>query len=409
MAEDFAYPLTAEQLYFYDYQKTAPDTTMYNPYPVLFKLRDFVDPEKFAQTLVKNLQAHPAFLSVIEEHNGIPVQKYDPAKVPFIPVEKISEADLFSIKDDLIQPFGLDGGPLSRLRVFITEQSSYVFSDNHHIICDGIGAAIFIHDIQKFYDGQEVPPDPWFAYLQEREAAKSSPHYAESKKWHEDFYGHVDFCGYPHTDFPDGGQNKQGLLQIPAGVTDNGLDILRRFHLTHTEFFNAVSLIATAEYNHDPRVLITWCYRGRWKKEHHRIVGMMIQDIPVYVNMQGLSAGEILAAVREQTKSCLAHRDYPYASLDEKMLEDDNLCVLYHGNLHNTYFIDLFEKSIEIQNKKTGSENILNIEIEDNANGIDLLFDYAAHRYNPESIQRFADMFVRIIHDLLSAMNKGSL
>lgn len=77
---------------------------MYNPYPVLFKLCDFVDPEKFAQTLVKNLQAHPAFLSVIEEHNGIPVQKYDPAKVPFIPVEKISEADLLSIKDDLIQP-----------------------------------------------------------------------------------------------------------------------------------------------------------------------------------------------------------------------------------------------------------------------------------------------------------------
>ncbi len=41
-----------------------------------------------------------------------------------------------------------------------------------------------------------------------------------------------------------------------------------------------------------------------------------------------------------------------------------------------TYFIDLFEKFVEIKNK-------------------------------PESIQRFANMFVRITHDLLSAMNRG--
>ncbi len=92
------YPLKAEQRYFYDYQMTAPDTTMYNPYPVLLKLRDFVDPEKFSQALMKNLQVHPVFLSVIEEHNGSPVQGYVLAKVPSIPVEKIADADLLRIK-----------------------------------------------------------------------------------------------------------------------------------------------------------------------------------------------------------------------------------------------------------------------------------------------------------------------
>ena len=42
------------------------------------------------------------------------------------------------------------------------------------------------------------------------------------------------------------------------------------------------------------------------------------------------------AAVREQTKSCLAHKDYPYTSLDEKMLEDDKLCVIYQGKIYES-------------------------------------------------------------------------
>ena len=185
-----------------------------------------------------------------------------------------------------------------------------------------------------------------------------------------------------------GGLNKQGLLLIPSGINDNDLEILRRFHLTRTEFFNAVSLIATAEYNHYPRVLITWCYKGRWKKAHHRITGMMLQDIPVYVNMQSLSAGEIFAAVHE-AKSSLAHKDYPYISLDEKMLAEDKLCVLYQRNIYESWLkIICEEKLVDMANKKAGSQNILDVEIMETYHCIDMMFDYAAHRYKPESIQK---------------------
>ncbi|MBQ7217488.1 MAG: hypothetical protein IJS39_16075, partial [Synergistaceae bacterium] len=78
MSEDFVYPLTAEQRYFYDYQKTAPESTMYNHFPILMRLRDFVDAEKLSQAIIKTLQFHPAFLTVVEELQGIPVQRYIP-------------------------------------------------------------------------------------------------------------------------------------------------------------------------------------------------------------------------------------------------------------------------------------------------------------------------------------------
>ena len=50
------------------------------------------------------------------------------------------------------------------------------------------------------------------------------------------------------------------------------------------------------------------------------------------------------AAVREQTKSCLAHKDYPYTSLDEKMLEDDKLCVIYQGKIYESRKKKLYVK-----------------------------------------------------------------
>ena len=134
----------------------------------------------------------------------------------------------------------------------------------------------------------------------------------------------------------------------------------------------------------------------------------MVKDIPVYINMQGLSPSEIFAAVHEQTKKCLAHKDYPYTLLDEKMLEDDNLYVLYQGRMSEPQKSICEDKLLDMENKKAGQENILDIEINETDHGLDILFYYAAGRYKHESIQRFADMFLRITHDLLSKMNGGS-
>ena len=89
-----------------------------------------------------------------------------------------------TIKDDLLQPFDLTSEePLCRFKIFITERARYFFFDDHHIICDGHGKAVFVDDILKAYNGQEISPDSWFKYLQEREAAKLSPHVVRRKIW----------------------------------------------------------------------------------------------------------------------------------------------------------------------------------------------------------------------------------
>ena len=200
------YPLTPEQRYFYDYQNTAPNTTMYNHFPMLVKLQDWVGTERLADSIMKTLRAHPAFLTVIEEHSGTPYQRYVPDLITSIPEEHITEAELMAVKDDLVQPFHW-GEAMCRFKLFVTEKGKYLFFDDHHIICDGLGKTIFWRDMQRAYDGQDLAPDSWFEYLQEREADE------ESRKWYEDNYGSHEFCGYPAADFYDmgGGSTSRGF------------------------------------------------------------------------------------------------------------------------------------------------------------------------------------------------------
>lgn len=75
------YPLTTMQRYFYDNQKKAPDSTMYNLWSALVLLHDWVDLERLANSIPKITEAHPAFYSLIEEHNGQPMQRIVPGLI----------------------------------------------------------------------------------------------------------------------------------------------------------------------------------------------------------------------------------------------------------------------------------------------------------------------------------------
>ena len=263
----------------------------------------------------------------------------------------------------------------------------------------------FWHDLQRIYDGQVLPTDSWFEYLQERAGEESSPNYDESRKWYYDNYGNHNLCGYPATDFTQGwGGNKQGLLLRHSGITLEDLAGLRQLHLNNTKFFLAISLLATSEYNHNQNIIHTWTYNGRFRKEHKNIVGFMFQDLPVKLEQ------DVFASVRRQTKECIIHKNYPYTSLDEHFLEDDKLCFMYNGRLYfDGPLIDISDGLVEMQHSYAGSQNILDVEVLEADDGIDLLFDYAAHRYKPESIERYSELFIRILHDTLRRMTTQRL
>ena len=59
-------------------------------------------------------------------------------------------------------------------------------------------------------------------------------------------------------------------------------------------------------------------------------------------------------------------------------------------------------ESIDIRQNQAASQTILDMEILDGADGLVLMIDYAASRYNDESMERFRDLFVRTARMLVS-------
>lgn len=411
MIKIFEYPLTPEQLYFYNLQKKYPSSLMLNMYPMLMKLENWVDMKKMSESLIKTSKAHSACFSIIEENNGILFQKYIPDLITDVKIEKISEAEFQSMINNLVQPFNLLKEALFRFRLFETEKAKYFFIDTHHIFCDAFAKTIFVYDLDKVYAGQELKQDAWFSYLEEREKAKLLTHYQESKLYYENLYGNTDWSRYPKTDFSDDGKNKQGLLFREADFSDSDLDILQKYFLTYNEFFSLISLLSTAVFNNSENILNTWTYKGRWKKSHHNIIGNMILDMPVALKLKNLTINQIFESINKQLKGNLLHRDYSYTLLDEKILKDDILCFIYHDNLYDVPSkINLFESMVRDFNdysKGNGaSDNIIDVELRRCNNGFLILIDYAANKYKSQTIEKFVDIFLEYTHKLLRAMKE---
>ena len=57
-------------------------------------------------------------------------------------------------------------------------------------------------------------------------------------------------------------------------------------------------------------------------------------------------------------------------------------------------------ETIDIRQNQAASQTILDMEILDGKEGLILMIDYAASRYNQESMERFRDLFVMVAQSL---------
>lgn len=399
-------PLTEEQMFYFRLLKNFSDKTICNANPVLIKLNDNVDLEKYSRFLFKLRGAHPALLSVVEEEKGVPVQRYVPELNKIISIEKISYDELMNL--DLIQPFKMSE-PLCIFRLFETDKGKYFFSDFCHVVFDGISSNLAIGHLLKIYaDDESNTPDLWLSYLKKREEVKLSSSYADLEAWYNEKYGGIEWTTYPQTDFPEKPNvNEEGFFSPNIKISKADFEILRKARISRNEFFTAVSLIATKIHTQKNNIMISWMYKGRVNREEKHIIGLMLRILPVAIKFEKMPLSSFFNSVKKQVKDCLAHLDYPYTSLTECK---DYLCLIYQSNIISSLFeSDVFEDIVNFKEpQNTGSMNIFDIQIGEGDDGVEFLFDYRADRYKNESIRRFAKIFTECTKKLLDAVKNNT-
>ena len=398
-ALETAHPLTAEQLYMIDYQLYTPGSTMYNLFSVIRLDKEMFDAEKLAQAMGEAIRRHPALLTTFSyDEDGYLQQRYTPEVMQPIHVERMSEFEFRFVKDTLIYPFKIIGGRLSRCRVFETEKANYVFFDVHHSLFDGTSLKVFMGSIGKAYMGMEDEEDYYYLTLHRRETAAKSAFYEESRRYFEERYDGIEWSSYPKIDH-ESRDNEMGELLAPLEISQAMLTGMEKaYRISRNEFFIAVAALAIHIYNNEPDIKLSWIYNGRDDLQSMSTVGLLFRDLPVGIRFtDGMTLRQLFADVTEQVRKGIEHSCYPYVDSHNQVVNGESAYLLYQRDIRDMNGLDGFDaETLEVRQNQAASQTILDMEILDGEEGLQLMIDYAASRYNDESMEKYKDLFIRI-------------
>ena len=407
------HPLTAEQLYMVDYQLYTPDSTMYNLYTMMRVDKDMFDLHTLAEAMDKAIHNHPALLTTFHfTRDGTIVQRYTPEAARELYVEKLTDWEFRNaMKDTLVQPFQIIGGTLYRCRFFETDKAGYVFFDVHHTLSDGTSMKVFMADVFKSFMGMEIGKDYYYLTLQRREDQVRSDFYEESRKYFESHYDGDDWSCYPRIDH-ESRDNEMGELFTPMGILQPQMTAMERaYKISRNEFFITVAGLAISFYNDSPNVKISWIYNGREDMETLNTVGLLFRDLPVAFRFHDSDTlRNIFADVHKQVREGIEHSCYPYVDLHNQVARSESAYLLYQQDIRDTSSMDAFHiETVDIRQNQAASQTILDMEVLDGSDGLQLMIDFAASRYEEESIEHFRDLFVKIAQSLVTHNSQADI
>ena len=399
------HPLTTEQLYMIDYQLYTPNSTMYNLYSVMKVDKEVFELDRLAEAMAASIKNHPSLLTTFAYNDdGELVQRYTPEVFQDIHVEKLSEFEFKFVKDTLVFPFKIIGGKLYRCRVFETEKAGYVFFDVHHTVFDGTSLKVFMGDVGKAYMGLEMDKDYYYYMLQNREDVVHTDFYEESKRYFEGRYDGIEWSTHPSIDH-ESRKNEMGELTAPLGIEQAQMNAMERaYKISRNEFFITVAALAISLYNRAQNVQLSWIYNGREDIQMMTSVGLLFRDLPVGICFHDSDTlRNVFADVHEQVQKGIEHSCYPYVDSHNQVANGESAYLLYQQDIRDMGGMEGFDiETVDVRQNQAASQTILDMEILDGAEGLQLMIDYAASRYEDASIEKFKDLYVKLAQALVT-------
>ncbi len=397
--------LTTEQLYMLDYQLYTPSSTMYNLFSLMKLDKELFELDRMAAAMGAAIRNHPALLTTFSyNEDGEIVQKYTPEIFQDIHVEKLSEFEFRFVKDTLVYPFKIVGGRLYRCRIFETEKAGYVYFDVHHSLFDGTSLKVFMGDVGKAYMGMDLDKDYYYLMLQRREEMTRNSFYEESRRYFENRYDSVDWSSYPAIDH-ESRENEMGELFANLGIEQPQMIAMERnYKISRNEFFITVAALAISIYNNKPDIKISWIYNGREDSQMMASVGLLFRDLPVGIRFNDkLTLRDVFIDVHEQVQKGIEHSCYPYVDSHNQVANGESAYLLYQQDIRDMSGMEGFDiEMVDVRQNQAASQTILDMEILDGADGLQLMIDFAASRYEEASIQRFRDIYIKLAQAMVT-------
>ncbi len=298
------------------------------------RLKQPIDSEVLEQSLEKMSRRHEALRTNFSTENGKPVQIVhdEPQKILHeIDARHMSEEDFRHIfKAESKRAFDLEKDPLTHITLFHMPDGTQVFLYvAHHIISDMWSLAIFMKELNDIYSAggdPELPPIPhkYSDYVRDMKqmlAGKEGRDHLDF--WEEELEGELPVLNLP-TDKPRPAvQTYSGLtetLQIDAETTKKLGHIADKNGTTLYALLLAIFKVLLFRYTEQKDIIIGTPTTGRTNPDYAPILGYFVNPAAVRSTLNPeMTFDSYLEKIRDKVINILAHQDYPFNLLVEKL------------------------------------------------------------------------------------------
>ena len=288
--------------------------------------------EEVARALRQIVNAHPVLKAGLATVDGdVMMRRRDEAE-PVISTSAIDFEPDEQFFRNKVKPFDLLQDDLYRMEVITAPGAVYLFSDIHHIICDGTTSALFSEELDRVLKGEGIVSESYTAFdrvLDEQQMRRGNI-YHRAEKYFEGLLSDYAVASYPHSRIAEG----EGSAHVTVRVRGAGIKSFCKSNaFTLNSFFLTMLTQTLHRTIREDKLLITSVTSGRSTAEMQKIFGMFVQTVPVVTADSGCSVVETVHAMQDQfirTQSCSI---FPYTELVGKYGCKSEIMFAFQGGV----------------------------------------------------------------------------
>lgn len=415
------YPATPVQEVLYS--SMLKNNTVDNLVPFMMELDKSVDIERLQDAVRKAIESHPAMFARFDYNDKgktvlLPCLGDTPSyEIPVIEKAQAQMPSLmYELSLELIEP---DAYPLFNVRIYKTEEKTYLYIAVVHAIFDGVSASVLIEDIVDLYNGDKLKKEAMtiFEYNEELAQFKNSPLFAQTLGYYKKLLnGMKGWAQIPMIEEQVPARTE--IVAVPVETDKMQIQsYMDQMNISGNIFFESLLSLALAVEAGNNDILIMFSYNGRNDSRLRRTVGCTVGEGTVRLKIKPKSnIRRFYQTIQKQSFDAMSCEVMPLV----EMLEIQPKLMSYQY---------LFQEGLpdQIMDGKTAKIIFLDPPVEglpeddENANTQQQIYEvltqvywqdtvtiqlsYQANKYSRERMQKMAENMNRMLKKAVSAGN----
>ncbi|MFC4306455.1 HAD-IIIC family phosphatase, partial [Cohnella boryungensis] len=321
------YPLSRSQLRIF-LGAQLPGSERHHHMPLAYEVDGKLEADKLEEAFRKLAERHESLRTTFEwSEEGEPRQRIHPAAVMRVETSKLNGEDEWpAYAASFIRPFELSELPLLRVGLAsVSEDRHLLMLDSHHLIADGSSLALLLQEMQALYEGAALPSATgnYRSYVAWQQEQAGSPVWQSQRAyWLEDVLSSpVPPLRLPLDRSRPKARSGAGLAHrftVPRKLTEGLQRLAKERQVSLHTVLYAIYAVLLKHYTGQEDLIVGSLVNGRDRSEFRRMVGVMINFLPVRVNVRpDMALTGLLDQVERVTRDAYANGQFPFDELVE--------------------------------------------------------------------------------------------